>query len=49
MTYWTHEYLLKTWGGPMIQSEAIRDLMKPFFVPRVFSGVNLFLEEPQRY
>ena len=47
MTYWTHEYLLKTWGGPMIQAEFIRDMMKPFFVPRVFSGFNLFLEEPQ--
>lgn len=47
MTYWTHEYLLKTWGGPMIQAEFIRDMMKPFFVPRVFSGFNLFLEEAQ--
>jgi hypothetical protein len=47
MTYWTHEYLLKTWGGPMIQAEFLRDVMKPFFVPRVFSGFNLFLDEPQ--
>jgi len=47
MTYWTHEYLLKTWGGPMVQAEFLRDVMKPFFVPRVFSGFNLFLDEPQ--
>jgi len=47
MTYWTHEYLLKTWGGPMVQAEFLRDVMKPFFVPRVFSGFNLFLSEPQ--
>jgi len=47
MTYWTHEYTLKTWGGPMSQAEFLRDVMKPFFVPRVFSGFNLFLDEPQ--
>jgi len=47
MSYWTHEYLLKTWGGPMVQAEFLRDLMKPFFVPRVFSGFNLFLDKPQ--
>ncbi len=47
MSYWTHEYLLKTWGGPMMQSEGLRDLSKPFFIPRVFSGFNLFLDEPQ--
>ena len=47
MTYWTHEYLLRTWGGPMVQAEFLRDVMKPFFVPRVFSGFNLFLDEPQ--
>ncbi|MBC2713768.1 MAG: iron-containing alcohol dehydrogenase [Desulfobacteraceae bacterium] len=47
MSYWTHEYLLRTWGGPMIQAEFLRDVAKPFFVPRVFSGFNLFLEKPQ--
>jgi alcohol dehydrogenase class IV len=47
MQYWTHEYLLKTWGGPMVQAEYLRDVMKPFFVPRVFSGFNLFLDKPQ--
>jgi alcohol dehydrogenase class IV len=47
MTYWTHEYLLRTWGGPMVQAEFLKDVMKPFFVPRVFSGFNLFLDEPQ--
>lgn len=47
MTYWTHEYLLKTWGGPMVQAEFLRDVSKPFFVPRVFSGFNLFLDKPQ--
>jgi len=47
MTYWTHEYLLRTWGGPMVQAAFLRDVMKPFFVPRVFSGFNLFLDEPQ--
>jgi len=47
VTYWTHEFALKTWGGPMSQAEFLRDVMKPFFVPRVFSGFNLFLDEPQ--
>jgi len=47
MTYWTHEYLLKTWGGPMVQAEFIRDISKPFFTPRIFSGFNLFLEKAQ--
>ncbi len=47
MSYWTHEYLLKTWGGPMMQAEGLRDMAKPFFVPRIFSGFNLFLDEPQ--
>ena len=47
MGYWTHEYLLKTWGGPMVQAEFLRDVMKPFFIPRVFSGFNLFLDKPQ--
>lgn len=47
MSYWTHEYLLRTWGGPMVQAEFLRDVMKPFFVPRVFSGFNLFLDKPQ--
>ncbi len=31
----------------MVQAEFLRDVMKPFFVPRVFSGFNLFLDEPQ--
>jgi alcohol dehydrogenase class IV len=31
----------------MIQAEFLRDVMKPFFVPRVFSGFNLFLDKPQ--
>ena len=47
MGYWTHEYLLRTWGGPMVQAECLRDVLKPFFVPRVFSGLNLFLDKPQ--
>jgi acetaldehyde dehydrogenase/alcohol dehydrogenase len=47
MSYWTHEYLLKNWGGPMSQALFIRDASKPFFVPRTFSGYNLFLNEPQ--
>lgn len=47
MTYWTHEYLLKTWGGPMVQAEFIRDVSKPFFTPRIFSGFNLFLDKAQ--
>ncbi len=47
MTYWTHEYLLRTWGGPMVQAEFLRDISKPFFTPRIFSGFNLFLEMPQ--
>jgi len=45
--YWTHEYLLRTYGGPMVQAEYIRDISKPFFVPRVFSGFNLFLDKAQ--
>jgi alcohol dehydrogenase class IV len=47
MSYWTHEYLLKTYGGPMVQAEYIRDIAKPFFMPRVFSGFNLFLDKAQ--
>jgi alcohol dehydrogenase class IV len=47
MTYWTHEYLLKTYGGPMVQAEFLRDVAKPFFIPRVFSGFNLFLDKAQ--
>ncbi len=47
MSYWTHEYLLKTYGGPMVQAEYIRDMAKPFFTPRVFSGFNLFLNKSQ--
>ncbi len=47
MTYWTHEYLLKTYGGPMSQAEYLRDVLRPFFLPRVFSGFNLFLDKPQ--
>ncbi|WP_457553831.1 iron-containing alcohol dehydrogenase [Desulfobacula sp.] len=31
----------------MSQSEGLRDMSKPFFVPRIFSGFNLFLDEPQ--
>ncbi len=47
MSYWTHEYLLKTYGGPMVQAEYIRDMAKPFFTPRVISGFNLFLNKSQ--
>ncbi|MFO8113582.1 MAG: iron-containing alcohol dehydrogenase [Desulfosalsimonadaceae bacterium] len=47
MSYWTHEYLLKTYGGPMVQAEYLRDMAKPFFTPRVFSGFNLFLNKSQ--
>ena len=31
----------------MVQAEFISDASKPFFVPRVFSGFNLFLDEAQ--
>ncbi len=47
MTYWTNEYLLRTYGGPMVQAEFLKDVSKPFFTPRIFSGLNLFLEKPQ--
>lgn len=47
MSYWTREYLLKTYGGPMVQAEYIWDIAKPFFVPRVFAGFNLFLDKAQ--
>ncbi len=47
MGYWTKEYLMRTFGGPLVQAQTIKDLMKPFFVPRIFSGLNLFLTEPQ--
>ncbi len=30
-----------------MQSEGLRDMSKPLFIPRVFSGFNLFLDEPQ--
>ena len=46
MGYWSQEYLLKNWGGPMVQSVYLRDAISPFFVPRIFSGFNLFLEKP---
>ncbi|MFH0789023.1 MAG: iron-containing alcohol dehydrogenase [Pseudomonadota bacterium] len=45
MSYWSHEYLLRTWGGPMVQAEFLKEIQRPFFVPRVFSGLNLFLEK----
>jgi alcohol dehydrogenase class IV len=47
MSYWTHEYLLKTYGGPMVQAEYIRDMARPFFIPKIFSGFNLFLDKAQ--
>jgi len=45
MSYWSHEYLLKTWGGPMVQAEFLKEVQRPFFVPRIFSGLNLFLDK----
>lgn len=45
MSYWSHEYLLRTWGGPMVQAEFLKEVQRPFFVPRIFSGLNLFLEK----
>ncbi|MHB8770947.1 MAG: iron-containing alcohol dehydrogenase [Syntrophales bacterium] len=45
MSYWSHEYLLRTWGGPMVQAEFLKEVQKPFFVPRIFSGLNLFLDK----
>ncbi len=45
MGYWSHEYLLRTWGGPMVQAEFLKEAQKPFFVPRIFSGLNLFLDK----
>ena len=45
MRYWSHEYLLRNWGGPMVQAEFIKEAQKTFFVPRVFSGLNLFLDK----
>jgi alcohol dehydrogenase class IV len=45
MSYWSHEYLLKTWGGPMVQAEFLKEAQRAFFVPRIFSGVNLFLDK----
>ncbi len=45
MSYWSHEYLLRTWGGPMVQAEFLKEAQKPFFVPRIFSGLNLFLDK----
>jgi hypothetical protein len=45
MGYWSHEYLLRTWGGPMVQAEFLKEVQRPFFVPRVFSGLNLFLDK----
>jgi alcohol dehydrogenase class IV len=45
MSYWSHEYLLRTWGGPMVQAEFLKEVQRPFFVPRIFSGLNLFLDK----
>jgi len=45
MSYWSHEYLLKTWGGPMVQAEFLKEAQRAFFVPRIFSGMNLFLDK----
>ena len=45
MGYWSHEYLLRTWGGPMVQAEFLKEVQRPFFVPRIFSGLNLFLDK----
>ncbi|MHB8090255.1 MAG: iron-containing alcohol dehydrogenase [Syntrophales bacterium] len=45
MSYWSHEYLLKIWGGPMVQAEFLKEAQRAFFVPRIFSGVNLFLDK----
>ena len=45
MSYWSHEYLLRTWGGPMVQAEFLKEAQRPFVVPRVFTGLNLFLEK----
>ncbi len=45
MSYWSHEYLLRNWGGPMVQAEFLKEVQRPFFVPRVFSGLNLFLDK----
>ena len=45
MSYWSHEYLLRTWGGPMVQADFLKEVQKPFFVPRIFSGLNLFLDK----
>lgn len=46
MSYWSHEYLLRTWGGPMVQAEFLKEAQRPFVVPRIFSGLNLFINEP---
>ncbi|PKN70392.1 MAG: NAD-dependent alcohol dehydrogenase [Deltaproteobacteria bacterium HGW-Deltaproteobacteria-12] len=45
MSYWSHEYLLRNWGGPMVQAEFLKEAQRPFFVPRIFSGLNLFLDK----
>jgi alcohol dehydrogenase class IV len=45
MSYWSHEYLLKTWGGPMVQAEFLKEAQRAFFVPRIFFGLNLFLDK----
>jgi alcohol dehydrogenase class IV len=30
----------------MVQAEFLKEAQKPFFVPRIFSGLNLFLDKP---
>jgi hypothetical protein len=46
MGYWTQEYLLQTFGGPLVEAEFIWDMASAFFVPKVFMGYNLFLDRP---
>jgi alcohol dehydrogenase class IV len=43
--YWPETYFLSDYGAPMVQSEFPNDAQRPFFLPRIFSGLNILLEK----
>lgn len=45
MSYWTEEYVSRNFLAPMLQAEEPNDEIRPFFIPKIFSGLNIFLEK----